>query len=73
MLVELSVVELRYHAVMDVVSAALRSSRSPNAMGVAQYGARWLRGRYGQDGLPGLADRSSPCRPAGRRDRGAGM
>ena len=33
MLVELSVVEQRYHAVMEVTPAAFPSSRSPSAMG----------------------------------------
>lgn len=58
MLVELSVVEQRYHAVMEVVSA-----RAPVVEVAARYGVSrktvhaWVR-RYREEGLAGLADRS---------------
>jgi transposase InsO family protein len=61
MLVELSVMEQRYHAVMEVVSGA------PVAEVARRYGVSrqavhsWL-GRYDREGLAGLADRSH--RPA---------
>ncbi len=57
MLVELSVVEQRYHAVMEVVSGA------PVSEVAVRYGVSrqavydWL-GRYERDGLAGLADHS---------------
>jgi transposase len=58
MLVELSVVEQRYHAVMEVLSAG-----APVVEVAARYGVSrktvhaWIR-RYRDDGLGGLADRS---------------
>ncbi|GAA1872346.1 hypothetical protein GCM10009836_61570 [Pseudonocardia ailaonensis] len=58
MLVELSVVEQRYHAVMEVLSAG-----APVVEVAARYGVSrktvhaWVR-RYRSDGLAGLADRS---------------
>lgn len=58
MLVELSVVEQRYHAVMEVLSA-----RAPVVEVAARYGVSrktvhaWVR-RYREEGLAGLADRS---------------
>ncbi|MGH2777385.1 MAG: helix-turn-helix domain-containing protein [Actinomycetota bacterium] len=57
MFVELSVVEQRYHAVMEVLSGAQVADVA------ARYGVSrkqvyvWLR-RYGDDGLSGLVDRS---------------
>src|SRR5262245_20025237 len=61
MLVELSVMEQRYHAVMEVVSGAPVSevARRYGVSRQAVYG--WL-GRYGSEGLAGLADHSH--RPA---------
>jgi transposase-like protein len=56
-LVELSVVEQRYHAVMEVAAGV------PVAQVAARYGVSrqsvhaWVR-KYGQSGLAGLADRS---------------
>ncbi|MFJ8107095.1 helix-turn-helix domain-containing protein [Streptomyces sp. NPDC096132] len=69
MLVELSVVEQRYHAVMEVAAGV------PVTQVAARYGVSrqsvhsWVR-KYGQSGLAGLADRSHrlascPHRPAG--------
>jgi transposase InsO family protein len=58
MLVELSVVEQRYHAVMEVLSAG-----APVVEVAARYGVSrktvhaWVR-RYRDEGLPGLSDRS---------------
>ncbi len=57
MLVELSVVEQRYHAVMEVAAGV------PVTQVAARYGVSrqsvhsWVR-KYEQSGLPGLADRS---------------
>jgi transposase len=56
-LVELSVVEQRYHAVMEVAAGV------PVTQVAARYGVSrqsvhsWVR-KYEQSGLPGLADRS---------------
>jgi transposase-like protein len=76
MLVELSVVEQRYHAVMEVLSGGVPVVEVAERYGVSRKTVHaWLR-RYRQDGLPGLTDRSHrPHRPgaAGRRDRGAGV
>ena len=57
MLVELSVMEQRYHAVMEVVSGApvTEVARRYGVSRQAVYG--WL-GRYESDGLTGLADHS---------------
>ncbi len=58
MLVELSVVEQRYHAVMEVVSGGVPVVEVAERFGVSHKTVHaWLR-RYRQDGLPGLADRS---------------
>jgi transposase len=58
MLVELSVVEQRYHAVMEVVSGGIPVVEVAERYGVSRKTVHtWLR-RYRQDGLPGLADRS---------------
>lgn len=69
MLVELSVVEQRYHAVMEVAAGV------PVTQVAARYGVSrqsvhsWVR-KYEQSGLPGLADRSH--RPASCPHRIAG-
>src|SRR5262249_8245744 len=64
MLVELSVMEQRYHAVMEVVSGApvTEVARRYGVSRQAVYG--WL-GRYEHDGLTGLGDHSRrpPCQP----------
>ncbi len=58
MLVELSVVEQRYHAVMEVISGGAPVVEVAERYGVARKTVHaWLR-RYRQDGLPGLTDRS---------------
>ena len=58
MLVELSVVEQRYHAVMEVISGGVPVVEVAERYGVSRKTVHaWLR-RYRQDGLPGLADRS---------------
>jgi hypothetical protein len=58
MLVELSVVEQRYHAVMEVVSGGVPIVEAAERYGVSRKTVHaWLR-RYRQEGLPGLADRS---------------
>ena len=58
MLVELSVVEQRYHAVMEVISGGVPVVEVAERYGVARKTVHaWLR-RYRQDGLPGLTDRS---------------
>ena len=58
MLVELSVVEQRYHAVMEVVSGGVPVVEVAERYGVSRKTVHaWLR-RYRQDGLPGLTDRS---------------
>ena len=57
MLVELSVMEQRYHAVMEVVSGA-PVSEVAGRYGVSRQAVYdWLR-RYDRDGLAGLADHS---------------
>jgi transposase InsO family protein len=58
MLVELSVVEQRYHAVMEVVSGGVPVVEVAERYGVSRKTVHaWLR-RYRREGLPGLADRS---------------
>jgi transposase InsO family protein len=58
MLVELSVVEQRYHAVMEVVSGGVPVVEVAERYGVSRKTVHvWLR-RYRAEGLPGLADRS---------------
>src|SRR5918998_6123988 len=58
MLVELSVVEQRYHAVMEVISGGVPVVEVAERYGVSRKTVHaWLR-RYRQDGLPGLTDRS---------------
>jgi transposase InsO family protein len=58
MLVELSVVEQRYHAVMEVLSAGAPVVEVAERYGVSRKTVHaWIR-RYRTDGLPGLVDRS---------------
>jgi len=57
-LVELSVVEQRYHAVMGVLAAGASKTDVAARYGVSRQSVHaWVR-RYQADGLPGLADRS---------------
>jgi transposase-like protein len=57
-LVELSVVEQRYHAVMEVLAAGATKTDVAGRYGVSRQSVHeWVR-RYQTDGLPGLADRS---------------
>jgi transposase-like protein len=61
MLVELSVVEQRYHAVMEVVSGGVPVVEVAERYGVSRKTVHvWLR-RYRQEGLPGLADGRTAC------------
>lgn len=61
MLVELSVVEHGYHAVMEVVSSGVPVVEVAERYGVSRKTVHtWLH-RYRQDRLPGLADRSPPA------------
>jgi len=56
--VELSVVEQRYHAVMEVLAAGATKTDVAGRYGVSRQSVHeWVR-RYQTDGLPGLADRS---------------
>ena len=57
MLVELSVMEQRYHAVMEVVSGA-PVSEVARRYGVSRQAVHGWLGRYERDGLAGLADHS---------------
>jgi transposase len=58
MLVELSVVEQRYHAVLEVLQARLPVVEVAERYGVSRKSVHaWVR-RYQQSGLAGLADRS---------------
>jgi transposase InsO family protein len=58
MLVELSVVEQRYHAVMEVVGSLVSVTEVAERYGVSRKTVHaWLR-RYEAEGLAGLADRS---------------
>ena len=58
MLVELSVVEQRYHAVMEVLAAGASKTDVAARYGVSRQSVHeWVR-RYQVDGLAGLADRS---------------
>ena len=61
MLVELSVMEQRYHAVMEVMSGA-PVSEVARRYGVSRQAVHGWLGRYERDGLTGLADHSR--RPA---------
>ena len=74
MLVELSVMEQRYHAVMEVVSGAPVSDVA-RRYGVSRQAVHGWLGRYEREGLAGLADHShrlaSTARPqAAHRIRG---
>jgi transposase len=57
MLVELSVMEQRYHAVMEVVSGA-PVAEVARRYGVSRQAVHGWLGRYERDGLTGLADHS---------------
>ncbi len=58
MLVELSVVEQRYHAVMEILAAGATKTDVAARYGVSRQSVHeWVR-RYQADGLAGLADRS---------------
>ncbi len=57
MLVELSVMEQRYHAVMEVVSGA-PVTEVARRYGVSRQAVHGWLGRYESDGLAGLADHS---------------
>jgi transposase InsO family protein len=61
MLVELSVMEQRYHAVMEVISGA-PVAEVARRYGVSRQAVHGWLGRYERDGLAGLADHSH--RPA---------
>jgi transposase InsO family protein len=57
-LVELSVMEQRYHAVLEVITSLVPVSEVAERYGVSRQTVHaWLR-RYEAEGLPGLADRS---------------
>ena len=58
MLVELSVVEQRYHAVMEVVCGGIPVVEVAERYGVSRKTVHAWLGRYRQEGLPGLTDRS---------------
>ena len=64
MLVELSVMEQRYHAVMEVVSGA-PVTEVARRYGVSRQAVHGWLGRYERDGLAGLADHSHRprCQP----------
>ena len=67
MLLELSLVEQRYDAVMEVLRDGLQVSEVARRYGVSRQSLHvWLR-RYEEGGLKGLADRSH--RPTGARIR----
>jgi transposase InsO family protein len=57
MLVELSVMEQRYHAVMEVVSGA-PVTETAHRYGVSRQAVHGWLGRYEREGLAGLADHS---------------
>ena len=59
MLVELSVMEQRYHAVMEVVSGA-PVTEVAGRYGVSRQAVHGWLGRYEQEGPAGLADHSGP-------------
>jgi transposase len=61
MLVELSVMEQRYHAVMEVISGA-PVTEVARRYGVSRQAVHGWLSRYESDGLAGLADHSH--RPA---------
>ena len=57
MLVELSVMEQRYHAVMEVISGA-PVTEVARRYGVSRQAVHLWLGKYQQEGLAGLADHS---------------
>ena len=57
MLVELSVMEQRYHAVMEVISGA-PVAEVVRRFGVSRQAVHGWLGRYEREGLAGLADHS---------------
>jgi transposase len=57
MLVELSVVEQRYHAVMEVISGAPITEVAVR-YGVSRQAVHLWLGKYQKEGLAGLADHS---------------
>jgi transposase InsO family protein len=65
-LVELSVMELRYHAVMEVISGA-PVTRVARRYGVSRQAVRLWLGRYRKEGLAGLAGHSRRPRFRPRR------
>ena len=72
MLVELSVVEQRYHAVMEVLAAGAPVTEVAARYGVSRQSVHaWVR-RYQADGLAGLADRSHRPHAASGADAGGG-
>jgi transposase InsO family protein len=58
MLVELSVMEQRYHAVMEVLSAGAQKAEVARRYGVSRKTVHEWVGKYEAGGLAGLADRS---------------
>src|SRR5829696_3343787 len=58
MLVELSVVEQRYHAVMEVLAAGVPVVEVAERYGVSRKTVHTWLNRYRHGGLAGLADRS---------------
>ena len=70
MLVELSVMEQRYHAVMEVVSGA-PVAEVARRYGVSRQAVHGWLGRYEREGLAGLADHSHrPARQPRQLDAG---
>jgi transposase-like protein len=57
MLVELSVMEQRYHAVMEVISGA-PVTETARRYGVSRQAVHLWLGKYQKEGLAGLADHS---------------
>jgi transposase len=68
MLVELSVMEQRYHAVMEVISGA-PVTEVARRYGVSRQAVHGWLGRYERDGLTGLADHSHRPAPTMRAAR----
>ena len=58
MLLELSVMEQRYHAVMEVLSAGVPVVEVAERYGVSRNAVHQWISRYRDGGLPALADRS---------------
>jgi hypothetical protein len=58
MLVKLSIVEQRYHAVMEVVCGGIPVVEVAERYRVSHQDCARLAGRYRQEDLPGLTDRS---------------